>query len=113
MESIYGPGLPRMTPPIRPTPSPDQDVHGTGSGDATAVPSIPAEPQRLPRATEALEPPEGPPPGVDADLWSVLTAEEREFFSVAREMGPITYGRDLSAANETSLPRGRRLDVRA
>jgi len=60
-----------------------------------------------------MERTEGPPPGVDPHVWSVLTSEEKEFFSVAREMGPITYGRDHSADNKASLPRGRRLDVRA
>ncbi|MCG8467534.1 MAG: hypothetical protein MJB57_04900 [Gemmatimonadetes bacterium] len=110
MESIHGPQVtPPTLPQLRPAPAPDQDVQGTSpNGTAPTLPGAPAEGHGVaPAPTDA----ELPPPGVDAELWSVLTAEEREFFSVAREMGPVTYGRE-QASETSALPRGRRLDVR-
>lgn len=52
-----------------------------------------------------------PPQGVDPQLWSLLTAEERSYFARARELGPLTYGRQSAATSQTSI-RGARLDVR-
>ena len=58
-----------------------------------------------------------PPAGTDPQLWSVLTSEERAFFSKAATSGPLTYGRLMSrSASETAVRhmiRGARLDVRA
>ena len=55
------------------------------------------------------------PDGVDQDLWSVLTKEERSFFVKAGAMGPLTYGRFSSAQGPTQAPivRGGRLDIKA
>ena len=57
--------------------------------------------------------PAEPPPGTDPELWSVLSADERVFFAKVGAMGPLTYGRMLSAQgpNAPAL-RGGRLDVR-
>ena len=54
------------------------------------------------------------PPGTDPELWSVLSAEERVFFAKLGAMGPLTYGRVLSQAQQTpaSGARGGRLDVK-
>jgi len=54
------------------------------------------------------------PPGTDPELWSVLSAEERVFFAKLGAMGPLTYGRVLSQAQQTPVPaaRGGRLDVK-
>lgn len=54
------------------------------------------------------------PAGTDPALWSVLTTEERAFFSKSAALGPLTYGKIKNA----TLPappamRGGRLDVRA
>jgi len=113
MESIQGSAVAPILPQILPTSTPERDVNGGGSeGAAPAGPGIP-EQLRPPHESGAAAPRvELPPPGVDAELWSVLTSEEREFFSVSAEMGPVTYGREQAARHETSLPRGRRLDVR-
>jgi len=54
------------------------------------------------------------PPGTDPELWNVLSAEERVFFAKLGAMGPLTYGRVLSQAQQPSSPsaRGGRLDVK-
>lgn len=55
------------------------------------------------------------PDGVDQDLWSVLTKEERSFFVKAGAMGPLTYGRFSSGQGPAQAPlvRGGRLDIKA
>lgn len=55
------------------------------------------------------------PDGVDQDLWSVLTKDERSYFVKAGAMGPLTYGRFSSAQGTTQAPlvRGGRLDIKA
>jgi len=52
------------------------------------------------------------PPGVSEELWSVLTAEEREYFQQVRVAGPVTYGRGRLGVAELAVRRGGRLDVR-
>ena len=71
----------------------------------TARPSIAAAPTTVP--AEA-------PPGTDPALWSVLTSEERTFFSKTAALGPLTYGK-IKNATMPAPPamRGGRLDVRA
>jgi hypothetical protein len=49
------------------------------------------------------------PSGVDPALWSVLTAEERQFFGRLTSMGPLTYG-PRSAKAPAGLVRGGRID---
>lgn len=55
------------------------------------------------------------PDGVDQELWSVLTKDERSFFVKAGAMGPLTYGRFSAAQGATPAPmlRGGRLDIKA
>lgn len=55
------------------------------------------------------------PDGVDQELWSVLTRDERAHFIKAGAMGPLTYGRTPSVQERPSAPimRGGRLDIRA
>ena len=55
------------------------------------------------------------PIGVDQDLWSVLSKEERSFFMKAGTMGPLTYGRSSSSQSPAPAPilRGGRLDIKA
>lgn len=54
------------------------------------------------------------PSGTDPELWNVLSSEERVFFAKLGAMGPLTYGRVLSQAQQPSAPsaRGGRLDVK-
>ena|SRR6185312_8277232 len=57
------------------------------------------------------------PEGVDQELWSVLSKDERSFFVKAGAMGPLTYGRfSASQAPQsvaTPMMRGGRLDIKA
>lgn len=55
------------------------------------------------------------PVGVDQELWSVLSKEERSFFMKAGTMGPLTYGRMSSSQTPAPAPmlRGGRLDIKA
>lgn len=53
------------------------------------------------------------PPGTDPQLWSVLTAEERQYFAQAKAMGPVTYAPGRLGLADMALHRGGRLDVRA
>jgi hypothetical protein len=63
-------------------------------------------------STTTSELPGEAPQGIDPDLWSVLTGDERRFFAQARGMGPITYGRGNLGLAELGLQRGGRLDVK-
>lgn len=54
------------------------------------------------------------PAGTDPTLWSVLTADERNFFAKTAALGPLTYSRIKAATNpQPPAARGVRLDVRA
>ncbi len=55
------------------------------------------------------------PAGVDQDLWSVLTKDERNFFVKMGGFGGLTYGQNASAVGVSNMPiaRGSRLDIRA
>jgi hypothetical protein len=55
------------------------------------------------------------PNGVDQDLWSVLSKDERSYFMKAGTMGPLTYGRMSSSQSPAPAPilRGGRLDIKA
>jgi len=65
-------------------------------------------------AAPAAAVPTQAPAGTDPELWSVLSADERVFFAKLGAMGPLTYGRVLSQAQQPSVPaaRGGRLDVK-
>lgn len=56
------------------------------------------------------------PEGTDPALWSVLTSDERAFFSRVVTSGPLTYSKIAAAANRPAdMPsiRGGRIDFRA
>jgi type II secretory pathway pseudopilin PulG len=65
-------------------------------------------------ATQSAVPAEAPA-GTDPALWSVLTADERNFFAKTASLGPLTYSRFKEATTAQTPPaaRGVRLDVRA
>jgi hypothetical protein len=73
--------------------------------------SLPVEPDASPSAVRSPEHalPEAAPAGVDPALWSVLSSEERQFFSRVTAMGPLTYG-PRSANIPPGMMRGGRLD---
>ncbi|MFN8588921.1 MAG: hypothetical protein U1E86_28220 [Burkholderiaceae bacterium] len=63
-----------------------------------------ARPAAEPGATAAAQ---------ETSLWDLLTAEERDFFQQAAELGSITYRPSrASAAPLAAAPVGQRLDVR-
>ena len=95
------------------------DTHGpaatqTQRTETTAAPA-PALTQAAPapsNATLSAQPPEG----TDPALWSVLTSDERAFFSRVVTSGPLTYSKMTAARNSTAaMPaiRGGRIDFRA
>ena len=91
------------------TPAPDARIdqrRAPGTAPATTAPNgvQPAVPQVPVQA----------PVGTDPELWSVLSADERVFFAKLGAMGPLTYGRVLSQAQQPAMPvtRGGRLDVK-
>ena len=80
-----------------------------------ALPSTrPAQAPTAPQTATAAVPTQAPA-GTDPELWNVLSSEERVFFAKLGAMGPLTYGRVLSQAQQPSAPsaRGGRLDVKA
>ncbi len=96
------------------------DAQGAAAAQAqrattgTAVPPTPAKQAGgVANANLTAQPPEG----TDPALWSVLTSDERAFFSRVVTSGPLTYSK-MAAAN-TSRPaampsiRGGRIDFRA
>ena len=76
--------------------------------------TTPAPNAAAPNAERSPAVPTQAPAGTDPELWSVLSAEERVFFAKLGAMGPLTYGRVLSQAQQASVPaaRGGRLDVK-
>lgn len=87
-------------------------------GGAAAVAPSPT-PARVAAASGLLAPraevvPVEAPAGTDPQLWAVLTADERSFFSRMSASGPLTYGRQMAASHtQAPVSRGGRIDVRA
>jgi len=79
--------------------------HGVSNRPATAEAARSAKTTVPERAASAQA-----PEGVDPMLWSVLTTEERMFFSKFRAMGPLTYA-PASRTQSENLPRGGRIDI--
>lgn len=54
------------------------------------------------------------PEGVDPDIWSVLTKQEKIFFARTGGLGILTYANSSSGAGVSAMPivRGARLDIR-
>lgn len=53
------------------------------------------------------------PAGVNPELWSVLTGDERAFMVQELDIGAPTYGRKRANPSMVDAPRGQRIDVRA
>ena len=51
------------------------------------------------------------PAGVNAELWSVLTQQEKAFFVQQRDLGSLTYSPTRSSPQAMDAPRGQRIDV--
>lgn len=97
--TVSGPGNPipaayRLPPVARPRPA--QPAVEVGHKPPTPLP---------PAGAEAV------PAGSDPALWSILTGEERVFFTRQAALGPIHYG-PRNAAPAPDAPLGGRIDVR-
>jgi hypothetical protein len=99
--ALSGIGLPSL----QPRPTRENEERQPVAADPKAVPQ-PAK-QTAADAVMSAE----PPPGTDPAFWSVLTTEERQFFSKMQSLGPLTYG-PRSAAPKAPLPRGGRIDLK-
>lgn len=99
--AVSGLGLPGL----QPRPTRENEERRPVATEPKAVPQPVAKP--APDAVMSAE----PPPGTDPAFWSVLTTEERQFFSKMQSLGPLTYG-PRSAAAKTPLPRGGRIDLK-
>ena len=103
---------PSATAPRQQTQETQQSPNGVGAADqksvADAIKNDAAARNAQLNSTNA-------PAGVDQDLWSVLSKEERSFFMKAGTMGPLTYGRMSSSQTPAPAPmlRGGRLDIKA
>jgi hypothetical protein len=101
------PGKPQQQPS-----APDARIDQRPVPTTVPAPRNANAPNVAPNANATL--PTQPPPGTDPELWSVLSADERVFFAKLGAMGPLTYGRVLSHAQQPAVPGGRggRLDVK-
>ena len=99
------------------TNRPSTDRSGAASNAANSVANAPALKPQAPIAGAAAAQtavPAEAPAGTDPTLWSVLTADERNFFAKTAALGPLTYGRIKSVSHPAPpAARGVRLDVRA
>jgi hypothetical protein len=92
--------------------APDTRIDQRRAPATVPAPRTPTSPNA---ATAAAAPvPTQAPAGTDPELWNVLSADERVFFAKLGAMGPLTYGRVLSQAQQSAVPaaRGGRLDVK-
>ena len=93
----------------------------TINGPIPVFPNIhpPAAARATPPATKpAVTPAQAPtgagaPDGVNPELWSVLTGDERAFMVQELDLGALTYGRKRTNPSRVDAPRGQRIDVRA
>jgi hypothetical protein len=100
------------------TPLADPRTRGIQQERAPTAPATTAAPrQATPAAAKQASQvvPAEAPPGTDPELWAVLSADERAFFSRVGSMGPLTYGYVMQNGQMPAEPpasRGGRLDVR-
>ena len=125
--SINGINTTPLLPNLGATRADAARTSNAGQHGVVSQPGLP--PARTPAPANALKPqtpiagqgaapsavPAEAPAGTDPAFWSVLTAEERNFFARTASLGPLTYSRfkDATAAQTPPAARGVRLDVRA
>lgn len=74
------------------------------------APAAPAAPQQSQPVSPAGQ---SAPEGVNGELWSVLTTDERAYFVDQLQLGALTYGPSRTAPPQVQAPLGTRIDVRA
>jgi hypothetical protein len=82
---------------------PEETAQRRPAAPVPATTPAPAQPD----ATAEI--PAEAPPGTDPALWSVLTAEERLYFTRLHALGPLTYGK-RPAPPQAPVARGARID---
>ena len=84
-----------------------------GPSDAASVRDV-AKAVRAgePNQARASEPGATPRSGQTESLWDLLTPEERDFFTRAATMGPLTYRPTGKTHLGDVAPTGQRVDVR-
>lgn len=104
-------GLDRLRETARPAP-------GQGAGEADRSAAARHEPMPTPASPgiaavgdPGLDDALAMPEGVEPELWSLLTTEERAHFARFAAMGGVTYG-PKAAGPKRPFVRGQRLDVR-
>jgi hypothetical protein len=102
----YGPGGTGFTP--RPLRTDGATAGSTPAAAREPAPAAPAQTNGV-HGADADTIPMQAPPDIDPALWSVLTADERRFFSRLQTAGPLTYGPN-SANVPPGLVRGVRID---
>jgi hypothetical protein len=92
------------------------DAAGTAAAQAQRA-ATPAATSAQAKAATTANLTAQPPEGTDPALWSVLTSDERAFFSRVVTSGPLTYSKmaAASANRPAAMPaiRGGRIDFRA
>jgi hypothetical protein len=71
------------------------------------MPVPPLRPQPEAKAAEGAR-----PSAAESSLWNSLTAEEKEFFVQAANLGPVTYRPGCLRRDDPAAPVGQRVDVR-
>jgi hypothetical protein len=100
--ALSGLGLPGLQPrPLR-----EGEERKPASADAARTAALPPKAAESEAVLSAA-----PPPGTDPAFWSVLTTDERVFFSKMQTLGPLTYG-PSSAPPKAALARGGRIDLK-
>lgn len=114
MQGVGGAGLPPwLRGPAETTRQPESAP--ARSNGAEAGRAAPPQAQRSAPAPAPLQAPaaapDAAPEGVDAELWSLLTTEERAHFAHFQAMGGVTYGPGAARPTRPSV-QGHRLDLR-
>ena len=114
--SIHGVGTPGI--PAWPRgPEPTREPGDASQAERGGAPAPQAEPRTGAKGVAPVMPETAPestervPDGVDAELWSVLTTEERAHFAKFAAMGGVTYGPNAKGPSRPMV-QGHRLDLR-
>lgn len=101
--------------PVQPAPSASTGATNSSTGASTPQRSVADAIKSDAAARAAAVSSAQAPDGVDQELWSVLSKDERSYFVKAGAMGPLTYGRfsNSQAPAQAPLVRGGRLDIKA
>jgi hypothetical protein len=99
--ALSGLGLPSL----QPRGPRESDERKPVTADAKAIP-LPAKTTDAAAVLSAEA-----PAGTDPAFWSVLTTEERMFFSKMQSLGPLTYG-PASVPPKAAMARGGRIDLK-